>query len=82
MTVTAGSASAESCSNWISYQYNQGIAVCHGTLREYRVGAECNSASWPYTINVYGPWRKGGTESWVFGNNYSCKIAKTWYQLG
>lgn len=89
VTVFASSPPADAavynCDTSRYLDWNMASARCQGGFGYFRVAATCNSARWPYTITIYGPWeykRSAGftAYSWVSGDDYGCHITRAWMQ--
>jgi hypothetical protein len=87
---TVGSAPANA-SVWDCYAdvntgENFATASCQSGFGYYRVRAECNSGSWPYTKTIYGPWiyrssgQGGSPPSNAYGDPAACHVARASYE--
>ncbi|MEV4179026.1 hypothetical protein [Nonomuraea sp. NPDC049709] len=79
---TPAQADVYNCTDYIERQINTAVARCASGFGGYRVAAKCNSAHWPYTRTVVGPWRSPGTttSSSASGNTWGCTIVDSWVQ--
>ncbi|MFG2328373.1 hypothetical protein ACGFMM_01980 [Streptomyces sp. NPDC048604] len=59
---------------------NLAVTHCYGGFGRYRVKATCASPTYPYSINIYGPWvtresgRPEAPSSLVDGDRHNCHI--------
>ncbi len=80
----AAHAAVDSCHPEVRSGSNLARTICFRGFGKYRVAARCDSATYPYSITIYGPWRSrnSGTEypeaSVVYGDRYACHISKAW----
>jgi hypothetical protein len=81
MAATPAHADLWDCHSEIGGIYeNWAVAWCEAGQGGVRVAATCNSAHWPYTRTVVGPWVGPSIQSWV-KNPSGCHIVKAWPQV-
>ncbi|MEV5500840.1 hypothetical protein AB0M50_36135 [Nonomuraea fuscirosea] len=83
---TPANAEVWACSSFVNTTTNVAGAVCNGGFGTYRVAATCNSAHYPYTRTVVGPWKTKtsghpGPYSLVSGEPQGCHVVKAWWQV-
>jgi hypothetical protein len=86
VTAFGGTAQAavSNCDVGRSAAGNQAWAGCLKGFGSYRVAAKCDSPTYPYSITIYGPWKRRASGdshtsySEVFGDAYNCHIVKAW----
>jgi hypothetical protein len=86
VTAFGGTAQAavSNCEVGRSGDSNHAWAGCHKGFGSYRVAAKCDSPTYPYSITVYGPWKRRASAdshtsySEVFGDAYNCHIVRAW----
>ncbi|MEW1843641.1 hypothetical protein AB0392_37330 [Nonomuraea angiospora] len=85
---TAIPAQAEvwNCFTSVNTTTNVAGALCASGFGSYRVAAKCNSAHYPYTRTIVGPWvTKASTEqgkwSTASGDPQGCHVVEAWTQF-
>lgn len=86
LTLGASPAGADvwDCRASVNRVTNTGHGWCNQGFGTYHVRVECNSAHWPYTRNIDGPWvtkwrDQSGPTSTVRGDGSGCVVVKAWY---
>ncbi|MFI7616148.1 hypothetical protein ACIBP6_33485 [Nonomuraea terrae] len=74
------------CYTDVDTRTNVAGAACTGGFGSYRVAAKCNSAHYPYTRTVVGPWvtkvsGQPGPPSIVSGDSQGCHVVEAWTQV-
>ncbi|MEV0391102.1 hypothetical protein [Nonomuraea sp. NPDC050643] len=79
MAATPAQADVYNCSDWVEPRINVAVARCASGFGGFRVEARCNSAHWPYTRTIVGPWRSpGGADSAISGDSWGCQVVDSW----
>lgn len=74
------------CVARVNVKYNFGTTNCNSGFGTYRVAAKCNSAHYPYTRTIVGPWvtktsGQVGPPSTAYGEPQGCHVVDAWTQV-
>lgn len=85
-TATPAHAEVWNCYSSVNTATNVAGALCASGFGSYRVAAKCNSAHYPYTRTIVGPWvtkssGQKGPASTVSGDPQGCHVVEAWTQF-
>ncbi|MEU6794034.1 hypothetical protein ABZ907_20255 [Nonomuraea wenchangensis] len=83
---TPAHAEVWNCFSSVNTTTNVAGTFCASGFGSYRVAATCNSAHYPYTRTVVGPWvtkvsGQSAPASTVSGDPQGCHVVKAWTQF-